>query len=316
MRALPFMPQLEVLVYGCISHRLTPSLLDSVACQPRLVSLQLIGKWPEGVVCRSVLRLEDMTRLTRLRLDVAELRSIQRMPVLEHCTVAVTLLNPDPSCNAQGARYTAWALHAFTSLSSLSIEWDDRHRPGDSLSEMLAAVPKSVRSLDITCTHGCKLNLSWVSSRKLVALRLRINGLLNSPTTCLRATLRAKLQRLTIQAWGVHVRLGGAERTFLSMTDMHVEAASIDANPLGRPPLRVQERLQVSTRLPDESEIYGGTGGQPVQVTHLGQWPPSVPGYEGPDVPGAPACCYWPCTCGACESCRRADFWRVPLGSG
>ena len=99
VRALPVMPQLQVLVYGCVSHKLDRSLLDSIACQPRLVSLQLLGSWPRGVVCGSVLRLEDMTRLTRLRLDVADLRSIQRMPVLERCTVALTLLNPDPSIN-------------------------------------------------------------------------------------------------------------------------------------------------------------------------------------------------------------------------
>ena len=318
VRALPVMPQLQVLVYGYVSHRLDRSLLDSIACQPRLVSLQLLGKWPRGVVCGSVLRLEDMTRLTRLRLDVTDLRSIQRMPVLERCTVALTLLNPDPSLNAQALRYTAWALHAFNSLSSLSIEWDDSHGHGMRLNEVLDAVPESVRSVDITCAQGCRIKAAYLSlsdGQPLVALRLRTSGLSNSPEP-LSVHLHASMQRLTLQAWGVHVVLRGPSAAFQSMTDMHVEAASIDAEPLGSPRLTVQERWQVSARGPGETEIYGGTGGQLVQVAHLGQWPPSVPGYEGPDVPGARACCNWPCARGACDICRRADFWRVPLGSG
>lgn len=42
---LPVIPQLRVLIYGCAEHTLSHSLLESVACQPRLMSLQLIGKW-------------------------------------------------------------------------------------------------------------------------------------------------------------------------------------------------------------------------------------------------------------------------------
>ena len=157
--------------------------------------------------------------------------------------------------------------------------------------------------------------INLADRQTLVALRLRISGLINSQET-LAVHLHANMQRLTLQAWGGHVFLWGPDAAFQSMTDMHVEAASINTTPRAYPRLNVQERWQVSARVPDETEIYGGTGGQPVQVAHLGQWPPSVPGYEGPDVPGARACCYWPCACGACDICRRADFWRVPLGSG
>ena len=313
VRALPVMPQLEVLVYGCVSHRLDRSLLDSIACQPRLVSLQLLGKWPRGVVCGSLLRLED---LTRLRLDVADLRSIQRMPVLERCTVALTLLNPDPSYN--GVR--TWLQHAFTSLSSLSIEWDDSHQPEAGIHSMLHALPDTVRSVDITFPQGYKIlmmypSVSLIVKPTLVALRLRISGFTNSQEP-LHLLLPYNMQRLTLQVWGGHVVLHGYKNTFKSMMDMHVEAASIDATARHYPHLNVQEGWQVSARVPDETEISGGMGGQPVQVAHLGAWPPSVPGYEGPDVLGARACCYWPCACGACDICRRADFWRVSLGSG
>ena len=316
VRALPVMPQLEVLVYGCISHRLTPGLLDSVARQPRLVSLQLIGKWPEGVVCGSVLRLEDMTRLMCLRLDVAELMSIQHMPALERCTVAVTLLNPDTSCNAQGREYTAWALNAFTALSSLSIEWDDSHVHRVLIDEVLDAVPKSVRSVDITFPKGCSMylpHLDLSDRQTLVALRLRISGLTGSQNR-LAIDLHASMQRLTVQLWGGRVFVNGPDDALQSMTDMHVEAASIEAWGLGFWDLYEQERWQCSARVPHKTEIYGGTGRRGVQVVHMGAWPPSFPGYEGPDVPEARACCYWPCACGACESCRRADFWPVALG--
>ena len=95
---------------------------------------------------------------------------------------------------------------------------------------------------------------------------------------------------------------------------MHVEAASISLGPhLGG---IVQERGQVTTQVPDRSENSGGGGRQAVQVAHIGPWPPSLPGYGGPDVPEARACRYWPCACGACESCRKAEFWRAPAGSG
>ena len=265
----------------------------------------------------SVVRLEDMTRLMHLRLDVAGLRSIQHMPVSERCTVAVTLLNPHFSWD-QGARYTAWGLHAFTFLNSLSIKWDASHWHAALLGEMLEAVPKSVRSLDITCPQSCEVfspNIRVSRRRALVALRLRISGLMYNQKP-LRLRLPDSMQRLTLQAWGVHVVLDGHNGAFQSMTDMHVEAVSIDPTPWGSPRLNVQERWQVSARVPDASEIYGGTGGQSVQVAHMGQWPPSFPGYEGPDVPEARACCYWPCECGACDICRRADFWPVALGSG
>ena len=127
--------------------------------------------------------------------------------------------------------------------------------------------------------------------------------------------MHACLQHLTLQLWGGHVVFVGPRGVFQSLTDMHVEAAHIKLGKHLRAAVKEKGyHFQFSVRVPDKSEIYGGGAGQPVHVAHMGPWPPSMPGYDGPDVPEARACRYWPCACGACESCCRAHFWRAPRG--
>ena len=182
---------------------------------------------------------------------------------------------------------------------------------------LLKVIPASVTSLDITYPQSCSIDnqACMYLPRALVAMRLRISGLINSQEP-LRLVLDANMRRLTLQAWGGHVVLHGYRDAYKYMKVVYVEAASIEAVHWDFPHSRVPDAWQVSTRVPDETEIYGGTGGQPVQVTHFRARPPRVSGYEGPDVPEARTCCHWPCACGACDICRKADFWQVPLGSG
>ena len=97
---LPVIPQLRVLVYGCAEHTLSYSLLESVACQPRLMSLQLIGRWPGGagggyrMVSGTTFRVRYMMRLVFLRLDVTDFSFAEGMALPMRCSGALTLTNP------------------------------------------------------------------------------------------------------------------------------------------------------------------------------------------------------------------------------
>ena len=304
---LPVMPQLQVLVYEQkLGHALTHSLLESAACQPRLVSLQLLGAWPKGVGSGYVLRPHDMSRLVFLRLDLHSLTYknfsfAAHADLPERCSVALTTVNPKVFFSRQD-------LYAFTSLKSLCIKWHQGHRPTAQPSRLLAALPPTVESVDITCPEGFRISRRLTLPETLKALRLRVDGCAGH--TAVRLSMHAGMQRLTLQLWGEHILFVGRRAAFESLTDMHVEAATVSLGPhLG---MIVLERGQLTMRVPDESEIYGGGGREPVQVAHMGPWPPSMPSYEGPDVPEARACCYWPCACGACESCCKAAFWRAP----
>ena len=147
----------------------------------------------------------------------------------------------------------------------------------------------------------------------LKALRLCIDGGSSNDMKLLCLSMLPGMQRLTLQLWGFHVSFRGPRAVYQLLTNVHVEATHIILEKhLGAV---VQEKGQLSMRVPDKSEIYGGGDGQPVWVAHIGPWPPSMPGYKGPDVPEARACCYWPCACRACETCCEASFWRAP-GSG
>ena len=318
---LPVIPQLRVLIYGYAEHMLNHSLLESVACQPRLMSLQLIGKWPhpqvlphgiegaiEGVrvVSGSILRVRDITRLVFLRLDVTDFSCAERMALPMRCSGALTLTNPAVDCSQ-------WNLCAFTSLHSVCIQWWPGHRPKQQVSNLLEALPVTVESVDVTYPERCRVSSYLRLPHPLKALRLRVDGGCADDLRHLRISLLAGMQRLTLQLWGFFVSFPGPQHVFESLTDMHVEATHIDLlQHLGEV---VQEKGQLSTRVPDKSELYGGGGGQPVHVAHMGPWPPSNWGFTGPDVPEARACCYWPCACGACETCCEASFWRAP-GSG
>ena len=317
---LPVMPQLQVLIYGYAEHTLSPSLLESVACQPRLMSLQLIGKWPDRllpptvveaakgvrVVSSSLLRVGDITRLVFLRLDVTEFYSAERMALPMRCSGALTLTNPGVDCSL-------WNLSAFTSLHSVCIQWWPGHWPKEQVSNLLEALPFTVESVDITYPERCRVSSYLRMPLPLKALRLRIDGGCGDDLKHLRISMLGGMKRLTLQLWGFLVSFPGPQHVFESLTDMHVEATHIDLlQHLGE---MVQEKGRLSTRVPDKSELYDGGGGELVQVAHMGPWPPSNWGFTGPDVPEARACCYWPCTCHACETCCEASFWRAP-GSG
>ena len=308
---LPVMPQLQVLMYGYAGCELTHSLLESAACQPRLVSLQLLEAWPKGWGPGSVLRPHDMMRLVFLRLDLHYLTAknftfAENVALPERCSVALTLTNPT-------VLFSRLNLRAFTFLKSLCIEWMYQC-PGPTAqpSRLLAALSPTVESVDITCPEGFRISRRLTLPQTLMALRLRVDGRAGGQTPlCL--SMHAGMQRLTLQLWGGHIVFSGLRAAFQSLTDMHVEAATASLGP--HLDVIVQERGQLTTRVPDKREIYGGGGGQPVQVAHMGPWPPSMPGYKGPDVPEARACCYWPCACGSCESCCKAAIWRAPGSS-
>ena len=246
-----------------------------------------------------------MTRLISLRLDVAYFVSAERMPLPERCSAALKLQDP------LGV-FSEWNPRAFASLTSLCIGWGaeafGNFLPRESLTHLFAALPGTVERLDIMCTYptGCSVVEYMTLPQTLKALRLRCDG------SALRLRMHPGVQRLMLQFSRGQVVLDNPASAFQSLTDMHVEAATLDLGQhLGE---IVQEKGQLSMRVPDKSEIYGGGDGRPVRVAHLGPWPPSMPGYDGPDVPEARACCYWPCACGACESRCRAHFWRVPRG--
>ena len=308
VRVLPVMTQLRVLVFGNPSVTLRQALLESVVCQPRLVSLQLFGRLTENSECTCLRRLQGIARLCFVHLDLFLLKNtsfIQCMALPECCSAALTLVNP-------AVDFSAWTLHTSSFLTGLCIEWHES-RVAARLTSVLAALPNTVERVDITYPMGFKLSSQLKLPLALKALRLRADGCAyGQKPLCI--SMHAGMQRLTLQLWGGHLVFLGHRPAYQSLTNVHLKAATISLGKhLG---MIMQARGQLRTRVPDTSEIYGGGDGQPVQVAHMGPWPPSMPDdYRGPDVPEARACCYWPCACGACESCRKADFWRAP-GSG
>ena len=66
---LPVMPQLQVLMYGHRSVVLSPDLLESVVCQPRIVSLQLSGQWSKVSKPGCIERLQGMMHLGSVRFE-------------------------------------------------------------------------------------------------------------------------------------------------------------------------------------------------------------------------------------------------------
>ena len=301
---LPVMPQLRVLVFGKSTVPLSQDLLESMACQPSLVSLQLIGRLIDKSSPACLEPLRALARLTFLRLDLSLLKDIsffQHMALPKCCSAALHLADPAVS-------FSRRTLHKFSSLKDLCIEWHE-HRVAARLTSVFAALPNTVERVDITYPMGFKLSSQLKLPLALKALRLRADGhAYGQKPLCI--SMHAGMQRLTLQLWGGHVVFLGHRPAYQSLTNVHLEAATISLGKhLGT---IMQARGQLTTRVPDTSEIYHGGGGQLVQVAHMGPWPPSMPGYKGPDVPEARACCYWPCTCGACESCCKADFWRAP----
>ena len=181
---------------------------------------------------------------------------------------------------------------------------------------MFKFLPNTVENIDMTYPEGFWIRNSRLKLPPMLkALRLRADGRADGQKPLL-VSMHACLQRLTLQLWGGHVVFVGPRGVFQSLTDMHVEATIINLGMHLRAVVQKEgASFQLSKRVPDKSEMYGGGGGWQVQAAHLGAWPPGMPGYDGPDVPEARACCHWPCACGACETCCRAHFWRV-LGSG
>lgn len=194
-------------------------------------------------------------------------------------------------------------------MKGLSIKWRECHQIRAQPIHVLATLQDSIQSLDINYPRRFKITGPLNLPQTLTALRLCVKGHANNQEP-LRISMHAGMQRLTLQLWGSPIAFAGPRAAFQSLTDMHVEAATVD---LGQHLNEiVQERGQLTVRVPDGNEMYGDGGGRLVQVAHMGPWPPSMPGYDWAVVPEACACCYWPCACGACESCRRADFWRAP----
>ena len=173
---LPVMPQFQVLMYGDAAAMLSQDLLESVARQPRLVSLQLSGQLTERLSLACLKRLRDMTRLRVARLDLPPLKDVsfaEHIALPERCSVA--LMMRDPS----GKRFSEWSLRVFTSLRNLCVEWIGRegYRPKAPLSHLLAALPDTIESLDITYPRRFRIKNNCLTlSRTVKALRLRADG--------------------------------------------------------------------------------------------------------------------------------------------
>ena len=304
------MPQLQLLQYGHGSHLLKRDLLGSVACQPRLVSLHLLGRWPEAVDSAPVLRLQDMAHLLFVRLDLECLENsscLRDIALPDRCFTTLVLIEP---------QFKVWSPVVFPSLTSLCIKWRECDSIMAQPMHMLVALRDSpkIECVDLTYPRGFKVTGRLSLPQTLSALRLRVKGRTKVKEP-LHIRLHAGIERLTLQLWGSHIVILAGWDDLEYFTDMHVEAATIGG--LSGPLEEVFWELggQDTVRVPHEDEIYGGGGGRAVEAAHMGPWPPSMPEYDGPDVPEARACFYWPCTCGACESCWGKDFWRMP-GSG
>lgn len=250
VRALPVMPQLQVLVYGYGSRKLSRNLLESVACLPRLVSLQLLGYWPADG-SEPVLRLQDMIRLRFVRLDLKGLRDfsfVEHVTLPERCAVSLAVIDPD---------FDEWPPLTYPSLKCLCIDWRVRNRVMGQPTCMLAAL-QGLQSLDITYPRHFKVAGHVSLPQTLTALRLRVIGHANNKKR-LHISMHARMQRLTLQLWGGHIVVVGGRTAFQSLTDMHVEAATLDLGPhLGG---IVQGRGQLTARVPDENEDYEDGGG-------------------------------------------------------
>ena len=110
-----------------------------------------------------------MTRLLFLRLDVAKFYSAEHMALPKRCSVALTLRHPV-------ACFSRW--NTFTSLKRLCINWGGR-ASGWRWAQpfyLLAALPSTVKSVDIKYPRACRVSSQLTLPHTLLALRLRADG--------------------------------------------------------------------------------------------------------------------------------------------
>ena len=148
VRVLPVMPQLQVLIYGHGSRLLKRDLLGSVACQRRLVSLHLLGRWPETVDSAPVLRLQDLAHLMFVRLDLKCLENsscLGDIALPERCFWDLVVIKP---------QFDKWSPLMFPSLTSLCIKWRECDHVMAQPTYVLAALKDSPKIGRTLCNLG------------------------------------------------------------------------------------------------------------------------------------------------------------------
>ena len=155
---LPVMPQLQVLVYGYRSVGLSPDLLESVACQPRLLSLQLLGQWSDTIQPGCIKRLQDMTHLAFVRFDCFSLKDLsftehvalpEALAGGERCSATLRVVDPN---------FSTWSLRTFPFLTSLCIEWQKCHRTRAQPAYVFKSLPNTVERVDLKYPVGLQIN--------------------------------------------------------------------------------------------------------------------------------------------------------------